>query len=879
MKTLCLALLFALAPTAALAADSLAIALPDLHARRVAGALKIDGELSEGTWVGEPVPARFIQSDPVQAAEPSFPTEVHILYDDDALYVGARMRDANPDSIVARLCRRDENSRSDEFTLYLDPYHDRRSGYWFVVSAAGTLRDGILYNDGWDDNSWDGVWQGRSRIDSTGWTAEMRIPYSQLRFKKSEQYRWGVNFRRYVARRNEYDMVAYTPRKESGFVSRFPDLVGIESVSPARAIQITPYMTTRGEFLQHAPGDPFNDGSRYIPEMGGDLKTAVGSKLTLNASVNPDFGQVEVDPAVVNLSDVETFFPEKRPFFVEGSSNYNFGEGGANNYWGFNWGGTNFFYSRRIGRAPVGGSYSADFADVPHGTSILGAAKLTGKIAGDWNLGVMQALTARERAKTTLGGVQGEAEVEPFTSYSVVRTQKEFQEGRQGLGSITTVAARSFDDPSLRSALNQNSTVLGLDGWTFLDKNRAWVVTGWTGMSRLSGTAERMTAIQQGPVHYLQRPDADNWHVDPSATSLTGYAGRFTLNKQKGSTIFNSAVGFINPLFDTNDMGFMSRSDWINAHTVVGRQWTEPDAWKRYADVKTAFFASTDFDGNLINPGVWMGGGVELKNYWSFWPRASFNFRSVNNRLTRGGPLTISPSRWDCGIYMDTDGRKPLFYSLDAGGSRSRSKGWSFFAYPAVQWKPAASLQVNLGPGFERVHQNSQWVGSASDAGATQTFGRRYVFSALDQTTVSANIRANWAFTPNLSLQFFGQPLISSGNYFDYKQLVRAHSYDWEPLGSGAPTYDPATDQVDLDGPLGASYSPYNPDFRFMSLRGNAVLRWEYMPGSTLFLVWTQDRSASEGDGEFELGPSFTSLADARPNNIFLAKLTYYLNL
>src|SRR5262245_22977699 len=223
MKTLCFAAWFALASTAAFAADSLTVALPDLHARRVAGALKIDGELSEAAWVGEPVPARFIQSDPVQAAEPSFATEVHILYDDDALYVGARMRDANPDSIVARLCRRDENARSDEFTLYLDPYHDRRSGYWFVISAAGTLRDGILYNDGWDDNSWDGVWQGRSRIDSTGWTAEMRIPYSQLRFKKSEQYRWGVNFRRYVARRNEYDMVAYTPRKESVFVSRFPD--------------------------------------------------------------------------------------------------------------------------------------------------------------------------------------------------------------------------------------------------------------------------------------------------------------------------------------------------------------------------------------------------------------------------------------------------------------------------------------------------------------------------------------------------------------------------------------------------------------------------------------------------------------------------------
>ncbi len=878
MKTLCLAVLLAATPTAALAADSLKIALPDVHARRLTGSLNLDGILSEPIWQSDSVPARFVQTDPVQAAEPSFPTVVHVLYDDDAVYVGARMHDASPDSVVARLCRRDQSSRSDEFTLYLDPYHDRRSGYWFVISAAGTLRDGILYNDGWDDDSWDGVWQGRSRIDSAGWTAEIRIPYSQLRFRKSDQYRWGVNFRRYLARRNEYDMVAYTPRKESGFVSRFPDLVGIESVSPSRAIQITPYVTTRGEFLAHAPGDPFNDGSRYVPEMGGDLKTAVGSKLTLNASVNPDFGQVEVDPAAVNLSDVETFFPEKRPFFVEGSSNYEFGYGGANNYMGFNWPGPTFFYSRRIGRAPVGGSYGADYADVPHGTSILGAAKLTGKIAADWNLGAMQALTARERADIVLGGTRGQAEVEPLSSYSVLRSQKEFHQGRQGLGSITTLAARSFDDPSLRNALNKSSLVFGLDGWTFLDQDRGWVITGWTGMSQLRGTAERMTAVQQGSAHYLQRPDAERWHVNPAATSLTGYAGRFAVNKQKGSMTFNSAVGFINPLFDTNDLGFMSRADVINAHVAGGYRWTEPDHWKRYADFTVALFGSTDFDGNLISPGVWMGGGTELKNYYSIWPRFSFNPRSVNNRLTRGGPVTISPARWDCGVYMDTDGRKPLFYSLDVGGSRSNSGGWAFYLYPAVQWKPAASLQVNVGPGFERNHQNSQWVGAADDAGATLTFGRRYVFAALDQTTVSASVRVNWAFTPNLSLQFYGQPLISSGNYFDYKQLVRSRSYEWEPLGSGVPTYDAAADQVDLDGASGTGYAPYNPDFRFMSLRGNAVLRWEYMPGSTLFLVWTQDRSASEGDGEFELGPSFTRLVDARPDNIFLAKLTYYLN-
>jgi hypothetical protein len=353
MKPLPLAVLFLLAATHAFA-DSLTVSLPEVRARRSTGPVQIDGLLTESAWAGTAVQARFVQSDPDQGASPTFPTEVTVLFDDEAIYFGARMRDASPDSIVARLARRDVSARSDEITFFLDPYHDKRSGYFFVVSAAGTLRDGILYNDGWDDSSWDGVWQGRARIDSTGWTAEVRVPYSQLRFRKGDEGRWGVNFRRYLARRNEYDFVAYTPRNQSGFVSRFPDLVGIDGLVPARAIELRPYAITRGEFLEHATGDPFNDGSRVIPDVGVDLKTAVGSKLTLNATINPDFGQVEVDPAVVNLSDVETFFSEKRPFFFEGSSNYEFGFGGANNYMGFNWPGPSFFYSRRIGRAPQG---------------------------------------------------------------------------------------------------------------------------------------------------------------------------------------------------------------------------------------------------------------------------------------------------------------------------------------------------------------------------------------------------------------------------------------------------------------------------------------------------------------------------------------------
>ncbi|HKQ59437.1 MAG TPA: DUF5916 domain-containing protein [Candidatus Eisenbacteria bacterium] len=879
MKLL-LAVILCAATAGAALADSTVVVLPNVQAARATSAIIIDGILNDAAWSGPAADARFIQSDPNQGAAPTFPTELRIAYDDDAVYVGVRMFDSAPDSIVARLARRDVNSASDELCFFLDPYHDKRTGYFFVISAAGTLRDGICYNDDWTDGSWDGVWQGRSQIDSLGWTAEMRIPYSQLRFNKSERGRWGVNVRRFLARRNEWNYVSYTPRNQSGFVSRFPDLVGIDGITPHRAIELRPYGITRGEFLQHSPGDPFNDGSKLVPDVGVDLKTSIGSKLTLNATINPDFGQVEVDPAVVNLSDVETFFSEKRPFFFEGSSNYDFGEGGSNSFWGFNWPGPSHFYSRRIGRAPQGvdqSEYSADFVDRPLGTSILGAAKVTGKVAGNWNLGLMQAVTAQERATVLQGGARSKAEIEPLTSYTVMRASREFNGGRQGLGTITTLAARKFDSPLLSDQLNRSSLVAGLDGWTFLDKNKAWVLTGWGSMTDVRGTQARILNLQRNSQHYLQRPDAVRWRVDPTATSLTGYGGRFTLNKQKGATIVNSAVGFINPHWDVNDVGSMSRADIVNAHVVGGYKWTDPKGIRRYADAKVAVWGSTDWDGNLISPGIWTGGGFEFSNYWSIWPRASFNPAAINNRLTRGGPLTRSKPRWDAGFWFETDARKKVWYGVDFGGARSQSGGWAVYVYPSVEWKPASNVSVSVGPGLDRNHQDSQWVGSVADAGATETFGRRYVFSQLDQTTVSANLRLNWAFTPNVSFQMFMQPLVSSGEYFAYKQLVRARSYTWEPVGSGVPQYNGATDQIDLNG--AAPDGAFNPDFNVTSLRGNAILRWEYMPASTLFLVWTQDRNGFENSGEFELGDACSRMFDQQPNNIFMAKVSYYFSL
>jgi hypothetical protein len=396
----------------------------EVRAVRLNAPITVDGQLNEAAWQGSEGIGAFVQREPVEGVPPTERTVVYLAYDDAALYVGARLYDSSPDSIVARLARRDNFASADRFMVFLDPYHDKRSGFYFAVNAAGTLYDGVLYNDDWDTDEWNGVWQGSSQRTSDGWTVEMRIPYSQLRFKKSEVQTWGINFKREIARKNEEDYLVYTPRNGSGFVSRFVNMAGINNVTPPRRFEALPYVTSRAELTHPASGNPFNDGSATTVSGGTDLKFGLGSNLTVDATINPDFGQVEVDPAVVNLSDFETFFPEKRPFFVEGSTIFDFGYGGANNNWGFNWGSPDFFYSRRVGRAPQGSLPSNDFSDVPTGTSILGAAKLTGKV-GSWNFGMMHALTGRRWPGSIRPGSSGTSKSNPGpgTAFSGPRTR------------------------------------------------------------------------------------------------------------------------------------------------------------------------------------------------------------------------------------------------------------------------------------------------------------------------------------------------------------------------------------------------------------------------------------------------------------------------
>jgi len=855
-----------------------------VQAIRTDAPLRIDGVLNEEIWQTAARIPDLIQDEPNEGALPTQPSDIRIVYDAKAIYIGARLYDSAADSIVARLERRDSDLDSDILLIALDPYYDRRSGYYFGLSAAGAIYDGVIYNDTWTDESWDGVWEGAVKRDEKGWSLEMRVPFSQLRFKKSTSYVWGFNIYRRIQRHNEEDWIVITPRKESGLASRFADLVGIENIDAERKMEVLPYFRTKAEYSSVDPDDPFNDGSRYLGGVGADFKVGVGNNLTIDGTLNPDFGQVEVDPAVINLSDVETYYDEKRPFFIEGSKTFDFGYGGSNSYWNINFSAPSLLYSRRIGRAPQRDLSDYDYTDVPEGTRIISAGKLTGKIGDNWNIGLLNALTAREFARVSPDGQDSKVEAEPLTNYTILRTQKEFKEGRHGLGILSTMTKRFFNDKSLADNLNEEALVVGLDGWTFLDTAKTWVIAGWGGLSNLSGTQTCITNVQTNSRHYFQQPDANHFEVDSNATALTGYATRITLNKQKGRLICNAALGVISPGFDVNDLGYSSSSDVINYHIGGGYKWTEPTKTYRYFDIEFAIARSLDYAGHTLSNSIMNFGYYQFLNYYSITWGNGYFFESYDNRLTRGGPLAISPSGLWGYVNFSSDNRKSIVFGFyyEASGNDTGSAN-HHFEIP-LEWKIADNLSFEFTPELSLNHNYAQWVDDYDDAYATATYGKRYVFADLHQTTLSASLRLNWTFTPRLSLQLYAQPLMAAGDYYNYKELARPKSYEFLVYGKGGSTItengsaNELTVDPDGSGPATA-FSIDNPDFNVYSFRSSAVLRWEFARGSAVYLVWTHNRFDDDGRPDFDLNRSFSRIGKTKPDNIFMVKASYWFNV
>ncbi len=830
--------------------------LPSSRAARATGTIRLDGKLDEPAWAAAPVTDAFTQIDPEEGKPASQRTEVRVLFDDDALYVGVRLHDNG--AITARLGRRDMNlGDSDWFGVMIDSYHDHRTAFGFDVNPAGVRRDEVKTIDQ-DDNSWDPVWDVATSVDSEGWIAEYRIPFSQLRFSGDSSQTWGIQFERIIGRRNEYAVSTFIPKSERGGVPKYGHLEGVQNLRAGKRLELLPYVVQRAEYVD--PGlNPFRTDREYYTSGGVDLLFRASSNLTLNATINPDFGQVEVDPAVVNLGVYETFFEEKRPFFVEGSEIFAFGANGTS--------GGQLFYSRRIGRAPSLGVLYSGGVDIPTNTTILGAGKLSGK-AGGWSLGVLGAVTDKEEARTMIRepGLPGQpgreivdrTTAEPLATYAVARARRELRGGQTFIGAVLTTVRRDLDTDLVRNNIHSSAIAGGID-FNHEWGNRTWALSGDIEGSRVAGSASAISETQQRSNHFFQRPDADHLDFDSLATSLSGYSMNATLAKQGGEHWRGDiAAAVTSPGYETNDLGFSYRTDRRDMQAGVRYVQNRPGRHLRNWSLGGSVRAEHNFDWERILSLGMVQFNARTLGYWNMHVFAQRFIPTLDDRLTRGGPIAKRPAWTSAGVFVSSDGRKPFSAWVHGYGERHQYGGWNYSVVLSGNLKTSTRWNLSLAPTFTKRHVTAQFVFSAPDTTYKPTFGRRYVFAPLDQTELVLETRFNLTFSPRLSLETYIQPLISSGNYGDARQLRAPRTYDFFAY-TGPPE---APDR----------------DFNFRSLRGNAVLRWEWRPGSTIFFAWQQNRSDFAPVGDFSLGRDRRALFAAQPDNIFLVKVNYWLN-
>lgn len=808
-----------------------------------------------------------------------------MLYDADAIYFGARMFDRDAGRIARRLTRRDADPSgiADTLIIGLDPNHDHLTGALFAVTAAGSLRDGVLFNDSSEDDSWDGVWEAAVSIDKQGWTAEIRIPLSQLRFPASDHQTWGLNLIRTITRTNEEDWWSLAPKKDSAVVSRAGHLTDLDGVRGRRHLDLLPYATAKGDSKSTVePGNPFTSGHTLTGNVGIDAKWGVSSNVTVDATVNPDFGQVEVDPAVVNLSAFETFYDEKRPFFIEGSELFNrFGRNGASGFMSFNRSNPTLFYSRRIGRAPQG-SASGDFVDAPGSTTILGAAKITGKTSSGWTFNLIDALTSRERAAVALGATRSRVETEPLTNYLAARAYRNIGQ-RAGIGMLATLVNRDFQTDGLRDRLVDEAYVVGVDGHAFLNGGRDYVVTGSLSASRVAGTSAAISRLERASARYYQRPDATHLVFDPAAQLLTGWSLQTDFTRNTGGVRPSASFWAVSPGFETNDVGYMTSADRMGMH--VGVVWLKPtpDRFSRSRNLVAAKWYSWNFAHEKISDGVYVGGAATLRNYWSASVTLIGVAAAFDDRLTRGGPMMRDPGGSSYMASVSTDSRKALVLNLNGAYDATSSGSWDSSGSVTITAKPIPALTVEIGPSLLRSFGVAQYVTTSLDPAASATFGRRDVFGEIDQTEWSMTTRVNLMISPRMSLQIFAQPLLSVGRYGNFKQAAAPRTFTFQRYGVDLGTigFDPVSGTYNVDpasGGIGTPFSFGDPNFNFKSLRVNAVYRWEFKPGSTFYVVWTQQREDLARPGQFAFGSDISSLMNAPADNVVMAKVSYWFS-
>lgn len=791
-----------------------------VRAVQISTPLHIDGILNEEAWkLAEPATG-FIQRDPEEGKPASERSEIRVLYDDEALYFGCIFFDSQPENIVARLTRRDDEIESDRASIRIDSYHDHQTGYEFTFNAAGVKVDILQYEDAnKEDESWDPVWEVQTNITSQGWSAEVKIPFRILRYRSnsadSTDNVWGINFLRYISRKQESERWAFTPKSQSGFISRYGHLVGLRHLPEPRQIDALPFIIGKQNY--QPVSNVLQKKREFFGNAGLDLKYGISSNFTIDATVNPDFGQVEADLAVLNLSTFETFYPEKRPFFIEGTQIIRFTTFGGEF-------GPGMFYSRRIGRAlspdevsvPAGGRIE----DMPQTTTILGAAKFTGKTSGGFSIGVLQAVTQEEQAVVVdSSGIKSEQVLEPLAHYTIVRLKHDVLDN-SSVGMILT----SVEKRSLYPAFTN-----GYD-WNLKFAKNTYQLDGFLAFSRTT--------------------NLDNERI-------TGSAGKVEYSKIAGEHWLWTVSGdFTSKRYNINDVGFFFRPNDFGGSVIINYKEDTPAEVVRNYIVGLSLFERRNFDGAKLTfigavpvRGARLNTSILFTNYWRVNASMGYDIGGFDDRETRGNGLYEKPKSGATAVYVFTDNRQDV---VAKAGVRY---GWDTKTFRqaalelGVDLKPLSWMEYVIETEYVQLRNLEAWADNVSIGGTTESiFGDR----STDQYNLT--LRSTITFTRDLTLQVYGQVFLAKRHYENFRRLVGTSDF------------------------MRFTYTG-NPDFNRQSLNTNIVLRWEYLPGSTMFLVWSQARRGNSGDYFTSFGRDFSDTFQVSPFNVILLKLTYFWSL
>ncbi len=844
---------------------------------RVNGNLPVaDGVINTDEWPETGWESGFFQQKPLEGQPGTQQTSFNIVYDNDQIYVAFRMFEKEPEKISRRLSRRDE-MEGDMIGIQIDSYFDKTTAFFFWVTAAGVKIDGVIVDGtNGEDMSWDAVWTGKHSFDSLGWSAEMRIPLTQLRFSRAETHTWGLQVIRYIQRHDEVDLWQPIPRDASTWVSRFGSLEGLRGIEPKRQIELMPYAVASTEKYKAEEGDPFHPGKSSDLSAGLDGKIGITNNMILDFTINPDFGQVEADPSEVNLSAYESYYEEKRPFFVEGRNILSFGVTPGENESSSD----NLFYSRRIGRSPQRDLSDYDYTDAPGNTTILGAFKLTGKTRNGWSVGLLESVTSAEKAEVILEENKEEIDVEPLTNYFIGRLQKDFNKGTTKVGGMFTAVNRDIEDAAMNN-LHKAAYTGGIDfNHTWKDRTYYLNIKGM--FSHVSGDSAAIKETQESSARYFQRPDADYLKYDPSRTSLSGHAGVVEFGKSgSGHWRYTTWINWRSPGFEINDAGFQRRSDDIFQVIWVGYRYYKPFSIFKEISLNFNQWSGWDFGMNNRYSGLNVNAETQFKNQWSYALGLNRDFDQRSNYLLRGGPSILMPGGNNLWTSVSTDNSKKInagiSYSIfDGDEGNATFQNLNF----RLTWAPMNALNISMTPFYSTEKTMLQYVETPTMQG-----NDRFVFASLNQETFGLQFRLNVGITPDLTIQYYGQPFISAGSYDEYKMITdpkagtfsdRFSLYDDMQISYNS---EDEVYSIDEDRNGTADYSFDRPDFNAFYFISNLVIRWEYLPGSSVYLVWSQNRSDYQSQGVFSPADDFEHLSTIYPHNVLMIKISYRLGL